>query len=198
MPLDTLPPYVHIRELHAVIRAVDTSPRRPLNKSRGPSATFREMWVGQASMAPLSRDDARRFAAWLAARDGRSGAFGIVLKQGYATHPNAFAGTVSAANSGAANIVVTGTTGALLSGTLLTIGPPGEVGSQVVEVLDTVMVSGATAVNIAPRIRGTVANGSPIVGGDATLPVYLTSDDIKLASEVAHGVASFEFIEAVQ
>lgn len=192
MPLDTLPTSAKIVELQLSIGVASNTKRRPLDKGLTIGAPMREIWQGAATFATMAPSALRALTAWLAARDGRAGAFLLPLKQGFATHANTVAGTCAAASSGASSLAVTLAANATIrAGTLLSVG------AQIVEVLDDATCAPTGTLNIAPRIRAPLANGTSVVGGDILLPVSLISDELDTETGAAHGTAGIRFIEAV-
>lgn len=201
MALNQLPTFAHIAELQLSIALVERSVRRPSLKTRGPQATLTEMWRGQIAFADVSAANARVFASWAEWQDGRVQAFGVTLRQGFATHANNFAGTITvAALPGDSFVYLASSAGSqsLLSGTLLAIGAPGAAGYQVVELLDDATLnSAASLVPIAPRIRKQTPAGTAVAGGDVQAALRFTGDMPGVTQALFRGVTSFDVIEAV-
>jgi len=198
MPLTSLSATFKIVELRLSIGMAGDNPRRPMNKSRNPMTPYAEVWRGQIVFAAVNQADAFAQQAELEAFDGRVTAFGVTLKQGFATHSNSFSGTLaSAAVAGADAISVTATATALLAGTLLQIGTPGDANYQLVEVLEDVTVGAATTVRIAPRIRYAIASSTAVTGGNVTAALKLVKDELDHRFAIHSGSFTVDVIEAL-
>lgn len=199
MPLTSLPASFKIVELRLAIGAAGDNPRRQLNKSRNPMLPFAEMWRGQIVFATVGRSDAVAQHAALEAFDGKVTAFGVTLKQGFATHSNSLSGTLAAAAvAGADTISLTsGTLTDLAAGTLLQIGTPGDANYQLVEVLEPVSVKAAVSVYIAPRIRYAINSGTAVTGGNVTAALKLAKDELGATFDIDNGVLAVDVVEAI-
>ena len=199
MPITPRPASFRIVELRLSGGLAGESPRRQLNKSRNPHMPLAEVWRGQIVFAPVSRAVAAAQHAALEALDGKVTAFGVVLKQGFATHANAFAGTLaSAAAPGADAISVqSGTPTDVEAGTLLAVGTAGDANYQVVEVLQAASVGAATLVYIAPRIRNAIAGGTSVTGGDITIALRTSKDELDARFDTDRGALPIDVIEAI-
>ena len=199
MPLTSLPASFKIVELRLSISAAGDNPRRQLNKSRNPMLPFAEMWRGQIVFATVGRNDALAQHAALEAFDGKVTAFGVTLKQGFATHANSFSGTLAAAAvAGADTISLTsGTLTDLQAGTLLQIGAADAANYQLIEVLEPVSVKDAVTVYIAPRIRYAINSGTAVTGGDVTAALKLAKDELGATFDIDNGMLAVDVVEAL-
>lgn len=199
MPVTALPASLKIVELRLAIQLAGEHPRRVGNKSRMPSAPLAEIWRGSVTFAALSQSDLMQAIAKLEAYDGRATAFGLPLKQGFATHTNSVSGTLAATTTrGKDTIAVTcSTLTEITAGTLLQIGTAGDAGAQLVEVLEDVTVTTATLVRIAPRIRTAIASGTAVTGGNITAAFKRVGDKIDSSFATDSGMLTLEFVEAL-
>lgn len=199
MPVTMLPASFKIVELKLSIALAGDNPRRQLNKSRNPALPFAEMWQGSIAFAAVNRADAVAQHAVLEAFDGKVTAFGVTLKQGFATHANSFSGTLAAAAVAGSDTISlsSGTMTDLKAGTLLQIGTPGDANYQLVELLDDASIKTAVSVYIAPRIRYAINSGTTVTGGDVTAVLKLNKDELQAAFNIDNGAVSVDVIEAV-
>lgn len=199
MPVTSLPSTFRIVELRLAVVSAGEHPRRQLNKSRNPMLPFGELWAGQIVFAATGRNDAMAQHAALEAFDGKVTAFGVTLKQGFATQSNSFSGTLAAAvTAGADNISLqSATLTDLPAGTLLQIGTPGDANYQLVEVLDDVSVKTATTVYVAPRIRYAISSSTAVTGGNVTAVLKLAKDELAAQFDIDNGALAVDVIEAI-
>jgi len=160
---------------------------------------FAEMWRGQVVFAATNRSDALAQHAALESFDGKVTAFGVTLKQGFATQSNAFSGTLAAAAVAGADTILlqSGTLTDLKVGTLLQIGTPGDANYQLVELLDDVSVKSAVSAYVAPRIRYAINSGTAVTGGNVTAALKLAKDDLAATYDIDNGMLAVDVVEAL-
>lgn len=198
MALLTLPSIAKITEIRPRIAVPLSDPTLALNRRKPIGPAYREMWTADVALAAVSRSNHLALIAALERLDGRVQGFTLPIGK-FSRSANFTASLVAAPATGADRIRLnlSPASGALMRGTLLTLGDINADDFQLLEVVKSVTASSDTTVRIAPRIRRKFTTGSAVVIGAAVVGRFkLSNDQISESLSVSSGLVSFSVNEA--
>lgn len=199
MALLSLPSIAKITELRLRIAVPISDPTLTLNRRKPIGPAYREMWMADVALAAVSPQNMPALIAAFERMDGRVAGFKIPLGAGKFSRAAAYTASLVAAPATGADRIrlnLSPASGALLRGTLITLGDIEASDFQLVEVVKTVTASSDTTVRIAPRIRRKFTTGSAVALGNVTGRFKLSTDQLSDSVSVSSGSFSFSAMEA--